>query len=122
MTRVTPQQFSVLSFVSTDRYEPVRPLGETLKAKKSAPFACGNIVVLNDKRPNSPQAEGKYLEMNPSLWVADPETPSPEAAAAQTPGPAPAQGQGQGHGGARTPVPSNEPIADAPAPFEYPFE
>lgn len=99
MTRVSPTQFSLLSFVPNDRYEPIRPLGEGLKDKKAAPFVCGNVVLLRDNKPQEPRT---LIELNPALWKADEQVFS-----APTPSAPPA---------------ANEPIAEPPAPFEYPFE
>lgn len=125
MTRVTPNQFSLLSFVANERYEPIRALGETLKEKKSAPFVCGNVVLLQDKKPDTPESEGKYIELNPGLWAPVPTsapTPyglggpqDPESATTAAAGP-------EGRGGSGAGASSDEPIAEPPAPFEYPFE
>lgn len=124
MTRVTPNQFSLLSFTPTERYEPIRALGESLKEKKSAPFVCGNVVLLQDKKPDTPESEGKYIELNPALWAPIPTSaPTPLGLDPDEPAPAPATAAAaQGNSGGRGGGGADEPIAEPPAPFEYPFE
>ena len=128
MSRVTPAQATLLSF-ENDRYTPLRPIGDanTVAAAVAASkekeagskkpsanssaaqanvirLAGGSIVLLRD---NKPEEEGKYVELDKSLWPAD----VPEA----TPVPAaPEQTQGE--------AVAEEDEAEVPPAFEYPFD
>lgn len=120
MSRVTPSQFALLSFTQNERYEPVRPLGESLKEKKSAPFVCGNVVLLKDSKSDTPESEGKYIALNPALWM---DAPAPVAVGATD---ANAGEEVQAGGATQTQTRADgdgdEEMAEPPAPFEYPFE
>jgi hypothetical protein len=82
LTRVTHTQFPFLSFNGTDRYDPVRPIGESLvKDKKTSPFNCGNVVVLRNKAEDA--AEGAFVELDEFLWTGV--RPQPQAVVAPAP-------------------------------------
>lgn len=81
---------------------------------------CGNVVLLQDKKPDTPDSEGKYIELNPALWTPTPaQPPTPYGNAGQEePAPVPAAAAAHPRGGSGP----DEPMAEPPAPFEYPFE
>jgi len=97
MTRVTYPQFPFLSFNPTDSLKPVRPLGESLvKEKKTSPFNCGSVVVLQGS------SIGKIIQLDQVLWNGPNFVPEPIEG---------------------VPVERDVELVDeAPPTFEYPFE
>jgi 26S proteasome regulatory subunit N2 len=139
MTRVTPQQLSSISFPDNAKYAPLRPLNPRFaassddkeKEKKAAgPQAIfgggrksdnkqeqravgGSIVMLRDLQPD---VEAEYVELSKALWPDAPpaaaEQPAPEASTTAPGAVAGTSSSGELEGGE----------ADAPPPFEYPFD
>ena len=102
MTRVTHTQFPFLSFNATDSLKPVRPIGESLvKDKKTSPFNCGSVVVLQGSGEN-------FIELDNMLWTGTQAPPPAPAPPAQV----------------TTPVtvrPREDLTDEIPPTFEYPF-
>jgi hypothetical protein len=112
MTRVTPSQLPHLSFPSSDRYTPLRPIGDSAAtatakrgetSRRTGVVGTGNVVVLLDSKDGE-EATGEYVELDKGLWPA-PTVAEPEVA-----------GGVVGTGDEAMAVEEDE--AEMPAPFE----
>jgi 26S proteasome regulatory subunit N2 len=107
--RVTPAQLAYLSFSSASRYQPVRPVSARAagkgKARAEKYAGGGGILILEDRTPEEP-AEYLAFETQEPL----PQAPSADGATS-----------GSNNERPHLALDENEPEAEVPAPFEYPF-
>lgn len=158
LSRVTPPQLPYVSFNATSdgRYEPIRPIGDSSATAPPSSSASGSqaqrkgregavppggvstqnqsgsIILLRDKKPGE---EGKYVELDGTLWPSAKEVRRQREEAEQARAAAAAAGAGGAGGGGAAGVQPGVRAgqgqgqaaieeageADMPPPFEYPF-